>query len=221
MSVSNTQKQGWFLFLATGVDCRKCNLTKDEAAQLIDIALKDPTSVQKTLISKGGELKNPKNLQDALRRIEKHGVSFKPKEKKDDSMEIICNHKRNRKIRKKISSRIGDIIQEISKDYSRDQDMYEKVAEILNKEGYRCCDGSEWQNKSVYDFYRRSTKKPAKRVASNKPLYSVPKTHPSISMHEIKTANDSANKESLLRSVMKLEVEASIKVEILKKIITS
>jgi hypothetical protein len=86
--------------------------------------------------------------------------------------------------------------------------MYEKVAEILNKEGYRCCDGSEWQNKSVYDFYRRSTKKPLKRVAS-------------ISIVEIKTANDSANKESLLRSVMKLEVEASIKVEILKKIITS
>lgn len=208
MSVSNSHKQGWFLFLATGVDCRKCNLTKDEAAQLIDIALKDPTTVQKTLISKGGELKNPKNLQNALRRIEKHGISFKPKETKSDSMEIICNHRRNMKIRKKINSRIGDIIQEISKDYSRDQDMYEKVAEILNKEGYRCCDGSEWQNKSVYDFYRRSTKKPLKRVAS-------------ISIVEIKTANDSANKESLLRSVMKLEVEASIKVEILKKIITS
>lgn len=203
-----THKQGWFLFLATGVDCRKCNLTKDEAVQLIDIALKDPSSVQKTLISKGGELKNPKNLQDALRRIEKHGVSFKPKEKKDDSMEIICNHRRNRKIRKKISSRIGDIIQEISKDYSRDQDMYEKVAEILNKEGYRCCDGSDWQNKSVYDFYRRSTKKPAKRVAS-------------VSISEIKTANNALDKESLLRSVMNLEAEASIKVEILKKILTS
>jgi hypothetical protein len=210
VSDSSSHKQGWFLFLATGVDCRKCNLTKDEAAQLIDTALKDPTSVQKTLISKGGELKSPKNLQAALRRIEKFGVSFKPKEKKDDSMELILNHKKDKKIRRKISSRIGDIVQEIGKDYSRDQDMYQKVAEILNKEGYRCCDGSEWQHKSVYDFYRRSTKK--KRTT---------RVVASVSMNEIKAVHDSVDKESLLKTAMNMEADASVKVEILKKIIMS
>lgn len=204
MSDRISHNQGWSLFLSTGVDCRKCNLSKDEANQLIETSLKDPKSAQEILLSKGGELKNPKNLQAALRRIEKFGVSFKLKEK---SMEIIRNHKTNKKIRRKINNRISEIIQEIGSKYSQDQPMFEKIADILNKEGYRCCDGGEWQYKSVYDFHRRITKKPARRKSI------------SVSMNQIKNVNDSTvDKESLLKTIMDSDMDSSAKLEIIRKV---
>lgn len=200
-----TSSQTWSLFLSTGVDSRNCDLSKEDATKIIGISIKDPVGAQQILISKGGELKNPKNLTAALRRIEKLGVSFKQKENSMKKNKIFCNHKRNKKVRNKILSRINEIIQEIESNYSNSQSMFEKVAEILNKEGYRCCDGSEWQYKSAYDFHRRNKKKTKKGV--------------SVSMNEVRSTSEAClDKQSLLKTIIDSNIQTSLKIELIKKV---
>lgn len=163
-----TRKQTWALFLSTGVDCRNCNLTKEFAAELIIISQTDPKKACDILIAKGGDFKNELNLKYAIRRVEKKGVAFTFK-KKQKPTKIIVNSKTDKKIQAKIRKKIKTLSEEMLPKFKTELEAFTAISDILNNDGYRCCDGSEWKYKSVYDFYRRNIFKSLKKVSDDLP----------------------------------------------------
>jgi hypothetical protein len=193
----STGKQNWSLFLSTGVDCREAKLTKDEASTLVLLSNKDPKRVQEILISKGGSLKNPKNLERSLKRVENLGKVF-------DLNKIVVNQKRDKKVRNKIFKRIKDLMK--TTHCKTEQKAFDSIAKILNKEGYRCCDGSQWKYKSVYDFYRRNLTKPKKQPNKSVSIDSIDRDY---------VVN--TNKKAVLKAIFESDIESTIKVEIIKR----
>lgn len=159
-----TNKQTWALFLTTGVDCRNCNLTKESAAELITVSQTDPKKACGILIEKGGDFKNELNLKYAIRRVEKKGVAFTFKQK---PRKIIVNSKTDKKIQAKIRKKIKTLSEEMLPKFKTELEAFTAMADVLNNDGYRCCDGSEWKYKSVYDFYRRNIFKSSKKVSDD------------------------------------------------------
>lgn len=104
-------------------------------------------------------------------------------------MENLNNHKTNKDIRNKIFKRI--------KELHKQGTTYENIAKNLNSYGYRCCNGEEWKSKSVYDFFRRTTNKNS----------------------QINIKKVSINKSTALNALIECNIENSIKMEIIKKII--